>query len=81
MKKHLKGLFLKDETHGLAINTIIILGKLFMHKNRFLKILPNFYAFHKELCHHYFLSLKRMKKNNALHFCNLIENLKLAENP
>ncbi len=74
------GLFLKDETHDLAINTIIILGKFFLHKNRFLKILPNFYVFHKELCH-YFLSLKQMKKKNAVNFCNLIENLKLAENP
>ncbi len=43
------GLFLKDETHDLAINTIIILGKFFLHKNRFLKILPNFYIYHKEI--------------------------------
>lgn len=44
-------LFLKDETHELAINTIFILGKFFLQKNIFLKILPNFYIFLKELCH------------------------------
>ncbi len=66
--------------HDFAINTIIILGKFFLHKKRFLKIIPHFYVFHKELCHH-FLSLKRMKKNNAVNFSNLIEILKHAENP
>jgi len=40
---------MKDETLDLAVNTLIILGKFFLHKNRFLKTLPNFYVFHKEL--------------------------------
>lgn len=47
---------MKDETHDLAINTIIILGKFFLHKNRFLKTLPNFYLFHTKKTHNYFIS-------------------------
>ncbi len=56
-------LFFKDVKHDLAINTIIIIiGKSFLHKNRFLKILKNVsWLFHKELSLG-FLSLKRMKK-------------------
>ncbi len=57
-------LFLKVVKHDLAINTIIIIiiGKSFLHKNRFLKILKNVsWLFHKELSLG-FLPLKRMKK-------------------
>jgi len=44
------GIILKDPLHDLAINLIIVLGKFFIHKNKFLKSRPNFYIFHKELC-------------------------------
>lgn len=74
------GMLMKNEAHDLAVNTFIILGKFFIHKNRFLKTLPNFIFFHKELCH-YFLSLKLMKKKNALILSTLIEDVKLSENP
>ena len=44
------------------------------------EIQPNFYVFHKELCH-YFSSLKCMEKKNALKRCRLVEKLNLTENP
>jgi len=41
---------MKDETIDLAVKThLLFLGIFFLHKNRFLKTLPNFYVFHKDL--------------------------------
>ena len=74
------GIFVKDPTHDLAINTIIILGKFFIHKNRFMKLKPNCYVFHKELCH-YFSSLKYMEKKNAVKLFNLVDELDLTKYP
>ena len=74
------GTIVKDPVHDLAINSIIILGKFFIHKNRFLKSRPNFYVFHKELCL-YFSSLKHMKKKNAMKLSMLVEDLNLTEKP
>lgn len=68
---------INDETVGYFIDHNVL--KCFLHNYRFLKTQPNFYCFHKELCH-YFFSLNLMKKN-ALKLWALIEDLKLAENP
>lgn len=63
--------YMKDETHDLAIKTI--LGKFLLHKNTLLStIFQDFYTFQKEL-YHYFLLLKLMKNKNTLNFCNLIK--------
>ena len=71
---------MKEASHDLAVNTFIILGKFFIYKNRCMKSKPNFYVFHKELCH-YFSSLKCTEKKNALKLCRLVEELNLTENP
>ncbi len=71
-------MFTKNALHDLAINTALILGKFFIHKNRVLKTQPNFFVFHKGLCH-YVLSLKLME-TNAMKLYNLAEELNLAEN-
>lgn len=74
------GIFVKDGTHDFAINSLIILGKFFIHKNRFQRTIPRFRIFHKELCN-YFSSLKLMKKKSAMNLCYLVETLNLTENP
>lgn len=58
------GIFMNDGTHSTSINTFIILGKIFLHKNRFLNAQLNFFIFHKELCL-YFSSLKLMMKKKT----------------
>ena len=63
----LYGIPVKDPTHDLGINTIIILAKFFIHKKKFMKTKPQIYVFHKELCH-YFSSLKCMEKKTAVSF-------------
>ena len=52
---------------------------VFIHKNRCMKSKPNFYVFHKELCH-YVSSLKCMEKKNAMKLCKLVEEPYLTEN-
>ena len=64
----------------MAINTIIILAKFFIHKNKFKKSKPIFYVFHKELSQ-YFSSLKYMKKKFAIKLYNLVEEFNLQQNP
>lgn len=53
---------------------------LFLHINRHMRSKPNFYVFHKELCH-YFSSWKCMEKKNAVKLCKLVKELNLAESP
>ena len=74
------GIVMNNNAHDLAINTLICLGKFFLHKNKYLNAQPKFIIFHKELCL-YFSSLKVMRTKNAVKVCNLVEELKLADHP
>lgn len=76
----LYGIPVKDPTHDLGINTIIILANFFIHKNKFMKTKTQIYVFHKELCH-YFSSLKCMEKKTAVKLRNLVEELNFTEFP
>ena len=76
----LYGFIIKNSGHDLCINTITVLGKFFIHKNRFLKCKPNFHAFHNELCL-FFSSLKHMKKKTAIKLLNIVEEARLMDNP
>ncbi|XP_013856001.1 uncharacterized protein LOC106511813 [Austrofundulus limnaeus] len=72
------GFIIDNSVNNLTINSIVILGKFFVHKNRFLKTKPNFVAFHKELCL-FFSSLKHMKKKNAVKLLTLVKELNIME--
>ena len=76
----LYGVCVQDSSHDLVINTIIILGKFFIHKNKFSKSKPIFSVFHKELCL-YFSSLKCMRKKIAIKLYTLVEEFDLAHDP
>lgn len=51
------GLSAKYASHDMINNSTIILGKFFIHKNRYLKSRPNFSVLHKERCHYLFFHL------------------------
>ncbi|XP_023816074.1 uncharacterized protein LOC111948249 [Oryzias latipes] len=44
------GFILENRNTELILNVVIILGKFYIHKCRFLKIKPYFSTFHRELC-------------------------------
>lgn len=72
------GFIINNTLYDLSINSILILGKYFLHKNRFLKCKPLFNVFHKELCL-YFSSLKLMKTRTAVTLYEIIDELNLKE--
>ncbi len=76
----LYGIHVKEPSNDLGINTIIILAKVFIHKNKVMKTRLRIYVFHKELCHH-FSSLKCMEKKNAMKLHELVEELDLTTLP
>lgn len=61
-----------DENY--LVNVVIILGKFFIHKTRFLKTFPHFIVF-KEEFNAYCNSLNKMKSKKAVALKNIIYNL------
>lgn len=59
------GTLLKDRHFEDILNVIIIMGKFFIHKCRFLKTKPSFFTFHKELSF-FFSSVSFMEKTKAV---------------
>uniref|UniRef100_A0A3B3H9P1 Reverse transcriptase domain-containing protein n=1 Tax=Oryzias latipes TaxID=8090 RepID=A0A3B3H9P1_ORYLA len=82
LQKHsiLFGVVSGDNLFDLTFNTLLISGKFFIHKCRFLKNKPLFNTFFKEISL-YFKSLTLMKNKNAIKLCIFIEDHKLYHNP
>lgn len=76
----LYGFVINNFLLDMLVNVVVILGKFFIHKCRFLKCKPVFYVFHKEMSL-FFSSLKHMKKRTAVKLLNMIEDIKLMDNP
>ena len=71
------GILREDKNSELLLNTLLILGKAFIHKCRCIRTQPLLVIFKREFALFY-KSLKFMKKKGKK-LLNIIENLKLLE--
>lgn len=62
-----------NSNDNYMVNVVIILGKFFIHKNRYLKTFPHFIVFKREF-HTYLNSLNKMTSKKAMVLKNIIEN-------
>uniref|UniRef100_A0A3B3IJR3 Reverse transcriptase domain-containing protein n=1 Tax=Oryzias latipes TaxID=8090 RepID=A0A3B3IJR3_ORYLA len=74
------GFILENKNTELILNVVIILGKFYIHKCRFLKIKPFFSTFHKELCS-FFSSVNFMENKLAMELQSIICKLQLLDSP
>lgn len=74
------GTIQKEKKFENILNIIIILGKFYIHKCRFLKTRPAFVHFHRELCL-FFSSVSFMNREQAVKLNNMIDELSLLESP
>uniref|UniRef100_A0A3B3D2N2 Reverse transcriptase domain-containing protein n=1 Tax=Oryzias melastigma TaxID=30732 RepID=A0A3B3D2N2_ORYME len=76
IKNIIFGFILENKTTEFILDVIIILGKFYIHKCRFMKTKPSFFTFHKELCL-FFSSVNLMEKKYALKLQDIICDLQL----
>lgn len=78
---HLESFSQKDIIYGLVtdnykddflVNNILILGKFFIHKSKYMKVKPRFGVFHNEFLS-YIKALKLMKNKNVVELFSIEE--------
>ncbi|KAF7643665.1 hypothetical protein LDENG_00235560, partial [Lucifuga dentata] len=74
------GLSVINKKDEFLINNIVILGKFYIHKSKYMKVKPRFCVFHNEFLL-YTKALKLITKKNALQLLNIIEEYHLKEKP
>uniref|UniRef100_A0A1A8L6V8 Reverse transcriptase domain-containing protein n=1 Tax=Nothobranchius pienaari TaxID=704102 RepID=A0A1A8L6V8_9TELE len=74
------GAILDNTEWDFLVNNIIIVAKFYIHKCRYGKVKPRFYAFHNE-CLSFSKALKFMKSKHAMKLLNLFEKYDLKTKP
>jgi len=74
------GLTLDNKENGLLVNTILILGKFYIHKWKYMKVKPKFCVFHNEFVS-YIKALKVMDGKKALTLSSIIKDYDLQKKP
>lgn len=74
------GLVMDNNECDFLVNNIVILGKFYIHKCKFMKVKPRFISFHNEFLA-FTKALKIMKSKNAMKLFRLIEKYNLQSKP
>uniref|UniRef100_A0A1A8EWE2 Reverse transcriptase domain-containing protein n=1 Tax=Nothobranchius korthausae TaxID=1143690 RepID=A0A1A8EWE2_9TELE len=74
------GAILDNTEWDFLVNNIIIVAKFYIHKCRYGKVKPRFYAFHNE-CLSFSKALNLMKSKHAMKLFNLFEKYDLKTKP
>ncbi len=71
LKDIIDGLVLNNSKDDFLVNSILMMGKSYIHKSRYLKVKPAFCAFHNEFV--LYTKAKVMKGKNAINLFSIIE--------
>ncbi len=71
---------MNNSKDDFLVNSILMMGKFYIHKSKYLKVKPDFCAFHKEFVL-YTKALKVMKGKNAINLFSIIKEYDLQEKP
>ncbi len=70
LKDIIDGLVLNNSKDDFLVNSILMMGKYYIHKSRYLKVKPAFCAFHNEFV--LYTKSKVMKGKNAINLFSII---------
>ncbi len=80
LKDIIYGLVMNNSKDAFLVNSILMMGKFYIHKSKYLKVKPAFCAFHNEFVL-YTKALKVMKRKNAINLFSIIIEYDLQEKP